>query len=116
MNKIEKNITFKNKAGYYLELLTPKTVKLLGCNKNKASKNKKGKSVSHREVAVLVHCNIFNNDYQQDSRVLCTFVPNKTFGQLLGISVTKFSFSKTLNSEFQAIEVWLTDQNSQSLE
>ena len=93
MNKIEKTITFKNKAGTnYLELLTPETVKLLGCTKNKASKNKNGENVSHRKVSVLFHCNIVNNDYQQDSRVLCTFVPSKTFGQLLGTSVTKFIF------------------------
>ena len=64
----------------------------------------------------LVQCNILNNDYQQDSRVLYTFVPNKPFGQLLEISPTNLIFLKTFNSEFQAIEVWFTDQNSQPLE
>ena len=54
---------------------------------------------------ILVHCNIANNDYQQDSRVLYTFVPHKSFGPLLEISPTKFIFLKTFNSEFQAIEV-----------
>ena len=34
VNKIENRITFKIKAGYYLELLTPETVKLLGSTKN----------------------------------------------------------------------------------
>ena len=72
----------------------------------------------HLEITelVLVHCNIVNNDYQQDSRVLCTFVPNKSFGQLLGISPQKFIFLKSFYSEFSYIEVWFTDQNSKPLE
>ena len=65
---------------------------------------------------VLVHCNIVNNNYQQDSRVLYTFIPNKLFGQLLNISPKNFLFSKTFNSEFLYIEVWFTDQNSKPLE
>ena len=65
---------------------------------------------------VLVHCNIFNNDYQQDSRVSYTFVPNKPFGSLLEISPTNHIFLKTFNSENDEIEVWFTDQNSQPLE
>ena len=72
----------------------------------------------HLEITelVLVHCNIVNNDYQQYSRVLCTFVPNKSFGQLLGISPQKFIFLKSFYSEFSYIEVWFTDQNSKPLE
>ena len=60
----------------------------------------------HLEISevVLVYCNIINNDYQQDSRVLYTFVPNKSFGSLLEISATNFIPFKTFNSEFQAIE------------
>ena len=65
---------------------------------------------------ILVHCNTVNNDYQQDSRVLYTFVPNKLFDSLLEISPTNFIPLKTFNSEFQAIDVWFTDQNSQPLE
>ena len=67
---------------------------------------------------VLIHCNIVHNDYQQDSRVFYTFVPNKSFGQLLHISPKKFVFLKTFNSEFSYnfhIEVWFTDQNSKLL-
>ena len=45
-----------------------------------------------------MHSNIVNNDYQQDSRVLYTFVPNKSFGQLLDISPPKNFFKKTFNS------------------
>ena len=72
----------------------------------------------HLEIkeVVLVHCNIVNNHYQQDSRVLHTFAPNKPFDSLLEISSTNHIFLKTFNSEFQDIEVWFTDQNSQPLE
>ena len=72
----------------------------------------------HLEITgvVLVHCSIVNNDYQQDSRVLFTFVPNKTFGQLLNISPKNFIFLKNFNSEFSYIEVWFPNQNSKPLE
>ena len=63
----------------------------------------------------MVHCDVVNNDYQQGSRVLYTFVPNKLFGSLLEISPTNHIFLKTFNSEYNEIKVWLTDQNSQSL-
>ena len=65
---------------------------------------------------VLVHCNIVNSDYQQDSRVLYTFVPNKSFSSLLETSPTNHIFLKTFNSEYDEIIVWFTDQNSQLLE
>ena len=65
---------------------------------------------------VLVYCNIVNNDYQKDSRVSQTFVPNKPFGSLLEIFPTNNIFLKTLNSEYDEIIVWLTDQNSKPLE
>ena len=54
---------------------------------------------------VLIHCNIDNNSYQQNSRVLHTFVPNKSFGQLLNISSKSILFLKTFDSEFSYIEV-----------
>ena len=93
-------------------------MKLLGSAENKITKDKNGENVPHLEITevVLVHCNIVNNDYQQDSRVLYTFVPNKPFGSLLEISPTNHIFLKAFNSEFQDIRVWLTDQNSESLE
>ena len=59
---------------------------------------------------VLVHCNIVNNDYQQDSKVLYTFFPNKPFSSLLEISPTNVITLKTFNSEFQSIDVCFTDQ------
>ena len=71
----------------------------------------------HFEITevVLVYCNIVSNDYQQDSRALYTFVSNKPYGSLLEISPKKHVFLKTFVSEFQAIEVWFTYQNSQPL-
>ena len=117
-NKIENRITFKIKNGYSFELLMPETMKLLGSTKNKISKGKNGENVQYlgiTEVA-LVHCNIVSNDYQQNSIVLYTFVTNKLFRCLLEISPTNHVFLKTFNSEFQDIEVWFTDQNSQPLE
>ena len=118
VNKIENRVTFKIKNGYSLELLTPETMKLLGSTKNKITKDKNGENVPHLEITevVLVHCNIVNNDYQQDSRVLYTFVPNKRFGSLLEISPTNHIFLKRFNSEHDEIKVWFTDQNSQALE
>ena len=79
---------------------------------------KNGANVSLLQVteAVLVHCDIINNDYQHDSRVLYTFVSNKSYGQLLDISPKSFIFLKIFNSEFLYIEVWSTDQNSKPLE
>ena len=109
VNKIESIITFKIKNGYYLELLTPETMKLLGSAENKITKDKNGE-------LVLVHCNLVNNGCQQDSRILFTFVPNKAFGSLLEISPTNHVFLKTCNSEFQEIKIWFTDQTSTSLE
>ena len=93
-------------------------MKLLGSTKNKITKDKNGENVPHLEitVVVLVHCNIVNINYQQDSRVLYMFVPNKPFGSLLEISPTNHIFLKTFNSVYDEIAVWFTDQNSQPLE
>ena len=116
--KTENRITFKIKTRYYPELLTPETMKLLGNTKSKITKNENGENVPNLEITeiVLIHCNIVNNNYQQNSRFSYAFVPNKSFGQLLDISPKKFLFLKTFNSEFSYIEVWLTDQNSNPLE
>ena len=117
INRIENRITFKIKNGYYLELLTPETMKLLGNTESKITKDKNSENVPHLEVVelVLVHCNLVNN-YQQDFRILYTFVPNKTFGSLLEISPTNQVFLKTFNSEFHEVKIWFTDQTSKPLE
>ena len=75
-------------------------MELLGSTENKITKDKKGEDLLHLEITevLLVHCNIVNNDCQQDSRVLHTFVPNKTFGSLIEISPANHIFLKSFNS------------------
>ena len=60
-------------------------MKLLGSTKNEITKNENGENVSHLEITkvVLGYCNIVHNYYHQDSRVLHTLVPTKSFAQLL---------------------------------
>ena len=107
VNKIENSIRFKIKNGYILELLTPEIMKLLGSTENKITKDKNSENLTHLEITevVLVHCDIVNNDYQKDSRVLYTFVPNKPFSSLLEISPTNQIFLKTFNWEYSEIKV-----------
>ena len=118
VNEIKNRITFKIKNGYYLELLTLKTMKLLGSTESKITKDKNGENVPHLEIVelVLVRCNLVNNDYHQDSRILYIFVPNKPFGNLLQISPVNHIFLKTFNSKFQQIKLWFPDQTSKPLE
>ena len=93
-------------------------MKLLGSTESKITKDKNGENLPHLEIVelVLVYCNFVNNDYQQDSRTLYTFAPNKTFGSLLEISPTNYVFLRTFNSEFQEINIWFTDETSKPLE
>ena len=120
INKIENRITFKIKTEYNFELklLTHETIKLLGSTKSKITKDENGESVSYLDItdAVLTYCNVVNNSYQQNLRVFYTFVPNKSFCQLLNISSKSFIFLKTFDLEFSYIKVWFTDQNSNPLE
>ena len=118
VNKIENRVTFRIKNGYYLQLLTPETMKLLGSTESKITKDKNSENIPHLEIAelVLIHCNIVNKNYQQNSRTLYTFVPNKAFLTSLEISPPNHIFLKTLNSEFQETKVWFTEQNSKPLE
>ena len=107
MNKIENRVTFEIKKRYYLELLTPETMKLLGSTKSNITKYENGESVPHLEIAelVLIHCNLVNNN----SRILYTFVPKKPFGSSLESSPPNHIFLKTFNLEFQEIKIWFTD-------
>ena len=93
-------------------------MKLLGSTKKDVDKDKDGKNVPKLASAgvVLVHCNIVNNNYQQASKVLFTFVPNKQFGQLVNIATHSLIMLNKTNTEFSSIEVWFTDQNSEPLE
>ena len=117
-NKMKNRLVFKIKTGYKLELLSLETMKLLGSTKKDVDKNKDGEDVPKLESVevVLVHCNLVNNSYQQASKVLFTFVPNKQFGQLITISPHLLTMLKTASAEFQSIELWFTDQNNRSLE
>ena len=92
-------------------------MKLLGSTKSKITKDKNDENVPHLEITevILVHCNLANNDYQQDSSILYTFNSNKPFGSLLKISQTNI-FLKTFNSEFQEINICFINQNSKQLE
>ena len=86
-------------------------MKLLASPESRITEDKNGENVPHLEIVelVLVHCNLVTNDYQQDSRILYTFVPNKLFSSLLEISPINHIFLKTFNSEFQEIKIWFTD-------
>ena len=117
-NKIKNRIVFKIKIGYKLELLSPQTMKLLGSTKKDVDKDKDGEDVPKLESleVVLVHCNLGNNSYQQASKVLFTFVPNKQFDQLITISSDLLTILKTTNTEFQSTQIWFTNQNNRPLE
>ena len=93
-------------------------MKLLGSTKKDVDQDKDGEDVPKLESVevVLVHYNLVNNNYQQASKVLLTFVPNKQFGQLINIAPHSLTMLSTTNTEFSFIEVWFTDQNSESLE
>ena len=93
-------------------------MKLLGSTKDIIGSDKNSENVPRLEnvEAVLVHYNLVNNNYQQASRVLFTFVPTKQYGQLISISPHSLVFLKTMNTELSEIEVWFTDQNNNALE
>ena len=84
-------------------------MKLLGNSEEKITKDKNSEKVAHLEITelVLVYCNIINNDYQHDSEVLYTFVPNKSFGQLLDISLKKLYLQKPLIESFVILKYGL---------
>ena len=90
-------------------------MKLVGSTKIKITKNGNGENVPRLEItkAVLIHCNVVNNSYEQNLRAFYTFVPNMSFSRLLNISPENFIFLKIFDSY---IDVWFTDQNSRPLE
>ena len=99
-------------------MLSPETMQLLGSTKKDLDKDKDREDVPKLESAevILMQCNLVNNSYQQASKVLFTFVPNKQFGQLITIWPHLLTMVKTTNAEFQSIQLWLTDQNNRPLE
>ena len=118
VNEIINRIVFKIKSGYKLELLSKETMRLLGSTSNSIDKDKNSELVPKLESVdlVLVHCNVVNNSYQQASKVLFTFVPNKKYGQLITVSPHSLIMLKTVNTEFSFIEIWFTDQDNRPLE
>ena len=93
-------------------------MKLLGSTKSKITKDKNAENVPYFKITevLLIHCNVVSKSYLQNSSVLYTFVSNKSFGQVLDISLETFTFLETFDSEFSYIEVWFKNQNSNSLE
>ena len=116
-NKIKNRIVFKIKTEYKLELLTNETMSLLGDGPI-IDKNKNSDNVPEIEQvrSVVVHCNIVQNNYQQESKLLYTFVPDEQFGQLLVIEPKVLIGLKTIDSVFTYMEIWLTDQDNRSLQ
>ena len=82
-------------------------MQLLGNPEKVIDQNKDGETVPRLETveAVSVNCNLVNNSYQQGSKVLFTFVPNKQFGQLIAITPHSPTMLKTTNIEFSFIEI-----------
>ena len=66
--------------------------------------------------AVLVQCNLVDNQYQQKSEVLYTFTPNKSYAYLLNVESSNLVFLKTYNTEFDEIIITFTDKNGRPLE
>ena len=93
-------------------------MKLLESTKSKITKDKNGENVSYLEITegVLIRCNVANNSYQQNSRVLYTFVSNKSFGQLLDILTRKLYIFKNIWFRIFLYWIWFTDQFSNPLE
>ena len=109
VSKIKNRIVFKIKTDYKLELLSKETIE---------AQKKCSEIVPKLETVevVLVHCNLVNNNFQESSKVLITFVPNKQFGQLITITSHSLTMLKATNAEFSFIEIWFTDQNNRPLE
>ena len=84
-------------------------MKLLGSTKSKITKDVNDENVPYLEITevILIHCNVINNSYQQDSRFLSTFVPNKSFSQLLDISPKILHFKNLLNQNFYTLKCGL---------
>ena len=117
INQTKNRIAFKINTGYKLELLSTDIMKLLEITKKDVEQNKDGENVPKLESVevILVHCNLVNNNYQQASKVLFTFVPNKQFDQLITIAPHLLIMLNTTNTDFSSIETWFTNQNRNNL-
>ena len=118
VNTTNNRIVFKIKSGYKLELLSKETMKLLGSSKSVIDSDKNSELVPKLESVdlVLMHCNLVNYSYQKASRVLFTFAPDKSYGQIMTTVPHPLIMLKTINTEFTSVEVWFTDQDNRPLE
>ena len=116
VNKMGNKIILKIKSGYYFQPSTTKNLKLRGRTDRRVTRDKKGKNVPLLEIkeTILGQCHLVNNRYQQNSKALFTFVPDKPFRQLL--SRLKFIFFIKFHSYFSYIKVWFTDQSFDPLD
>ena len=115
--EVRNRLNFKIKTGYRLELSTKETQKLLG-DGPVIDKDKNSQNVPQLDQVeyVLLHCNLVENDYLQNSKLLYEFVPDKNFGQLISVKPPIFIQQKTSDAIFDYTEIWFTDQNNKSLE
>ena len=112
-----KRVAFRIKTGYKLELLTNETMRLLG-DGPVIDTRKNGENVRKLEIVrnVLVFCNLVENAYLQDSKLLFSFVPDSRFGSLLSITPQVLKYCDTVDSIFGYIEISFTDQNGRLLQ
>ena len=98
--------------------MSKETMRLLGSSADTIDDDKNSELVPKLDSIdlTLVHCNLVNNSYQQESKVLFTFVPNKKYGQLITVSPETLIMQKTVNTEFSFIEIWFTYQDNRPLE
>ena len=101
VNRIKNRIVFKIKTGYKLEFLSKETMKLLESTKQVTDEENNSENVPKLESVevVLMHCNVVKNDYQQGSKVIFTFVPNKQIRQLVNISLRSLIMVNTINTQ-----------------
>ena len=116
-NRILSRVSFRIKTGYKLELLTNETMRLLGDGPI-IDITKNGENVPKLEIVrnVFVFCNLVENVYLQDSKLLFSFVPNCRFGSLLSITPQVLKCCDTVDSIFDYVEISFSDQNGRPLE
>ena len=113
IDRINKRLVFKIKDGYKLKLQRPETMKFFG--RKKKNKTKNGEKVPNLEV-VLIQCIVVDDQYQQKSEVLYTFMPNKSYAYLLNVDPSNLVFLKTYNTDFDEIIVLFMNQNRRTLD
>ena len=96
----------------------PETMKLFGSTEKLIDKTKNRENIQSLDVveAVLVQCNLVDNQYQQTYEVLYTFITNKSYAYLLNVKPSSLVFLKTYNTDFDENIITFTDQNSRLLE